>query len=581
MNANDGGTGKVDAADFLAAGGDLEAVLGAAVPMGTVAERHAGDVAAARAAIKACYVALNAPQTQREERKAAAKALSAAIPALAWLAVLAPAEWAADCNALSLESGFGEVVKNLRRAVGEAAALNEREVREEKRRRELSTRRDSQGDRTGDEPEPRVEKALLRKMKMVDGELVPGAPVPCLSNLEHIFSMDTRWATARYNRLTSLVEVGDRAQDGETDTEATIWCHRTYGLDAPVEKVVAAMRYVAIRRHAYDPLCDYLDGLTWDGVSRMSKVFADYFAVEVPEISPLPGETAPETQARAWGLLCDVTRCFFVGAVARAFDPGCKVDTMPVLSGTQGKGKSTTIEALVPDRRWFSDTHVDMSDKDRFQQLDGVWIYEMGEMDFVKGAALTRVKGYVTSRVDKYRKPYARAASENPRRTVFFGSTNDREFVDDTSGLRRFVPLQCRANGVMDPEGLGKVRDQVWAEAVYRWRAGLAWHLPQESVVALASHAEQFRTVNPWEQPILTFLFSDDSEMRAKRAELANGFHVNDVLAFLGVPMERRQDMRAVKTITGILQAQGCEKRRGGSHDGSRPRLWQFPAARK
>jgi len=571
---------KIDAADYLKAGGDLEAALRDAKPMGTVSERHGVDVARARAALAAAATALGAPQVQRAEQKAVAKALGGAVADLGWLAVLYPAEWAAACNVLSTEPGFGEAVKNLRRAVSEASALAEREVREEKRRKDLATRQDSHGQRAGDDPEPAVERALLRKMKMVDGELVPGSPLPCLSNLEHIFALDSRWQGAKYNKLTSLVEVNGREQDAETDTESAIWCHRTYSLDAPVEKVVAAMRYVAIRQHAYDPLRDYLDGLAWDGEDRISGLFQRYFAVADLDldVAEFMGrvETDKERRARANDLIAKVSRCFFIGAVARAYEPGCKVDSMPVFVGTQGKRKSTTIRALVPHADWFSDTHVNMSDKDRFQQLDGVWIYEMGEMDFVRGAALTRVKGYITSQTDRYRKPYAHAASKNPRRTVFFGSTNLEEFVDDSTGMRRFVPVKCDKDRDMDPEGLALVRDQVWAQAVYLWRAGTPHHLAPADEGQLATHAERFRITSPWEEPIAAFLASDE-----KRTEYADGFHINVILGHLGIAMDKREDNRLIARATGILSAMGCEKGRAGSHGGPRPRVWKFPKAEK
>lgn len=554
-----------DLGDYLAGGGNLDEVFGSAVHAVPLAERGAPAVARARAMVAEVVLLLSAPQVDAEERAKAAKRITAAVPDLAWLAVLHPAEYSQALAGVQAAGRLTEVVKAVKRAVKDAAEPLAGEKRAEERRAAARAREVVAAPRLGADPEPAVLAAIERKVRVVDGEAVPGTALPSLSNLEIIFARDSRWKAARYNLFTSLVEVGETAQDETSDVEAAIWCHRTYDLEAPVEKVVQALRYVAMKQHAYDPLTDYLDGLTWDGTPRVRGVLRDYFAAARPY-----GDVERDGIDRD-ELLELISARFLVSAVARAYEPGCKVDEMIVLVGVQGKGKSRTLRALCPRGEWFSDTHVDMRDKDRFQLLDGVWLYEMGEMDHLRGVEMSRVKGYVSSQADRYRKPYARAATRNLRRTVFLGSVNEREFVDDTTGLRRFEPVACEADRMMDSEGMEAVRDQVWAEAVVMYRAGFPWRMPDAAKAAMAEHADAFRIISPWEDPIRAFLFGSET-----RATFAEGFGVNDVLHSLGVPVEKRQQMSLIRTATGIMAMLGCTKRKVRS-GGTTRWAWSFP----
>lgn len=143
--------------------------------------------------------------------------------------------------------------------------------------------------------------------------------------------------------------------------------------------------------------------------------------------------------------------------------------------------------------------------------------------------------------------------------------------MDDFSGMRRFWPVRCAKDRMMDPEGIASVRDQLWAEAVHLYRAGHAWHLSEMASKAVADQSEAFRVVSPWEDPIRQFLA--DPEVRANHSF---GFHVNDVLAKLSVPMDRRTDMRLIKVATGILSAMGCVKKQARV-SGRKAWMWSFP----
>ena len=402
---------------------------------------------------------------------------------------------------------------------------------------------------------------LARKMRAVDGVEIPGRPYPSGVNVETVLTHDPRWQRwLRFNLFAGRIEVDGKPRTDVLDTKVALWLHRVYDLEVGTERVAEVLAYVAQTRRAYDPLKEYLDSLTWDGVRRVDTLLQRAFAVEVPE------------GAGGSDLVSCIARCFVVSAVARALDPGCKVDTQLVLVGTQGKGKSTALAALCPRREWFCDTQIDMQSKDRFAALDGVWIYENSEMDLLRGAALSRLKGYLTSQVDRYRASYGRNAEDHRRRTVFVGSCNEREFVDDRTGMRRFMPLFVRHDGTMDVATILAERDQLWAEAVVAYRQGVPWHLGEKARVAMAEHSESYRIVSAWEEPIAEFIRDPERAL----LESAAGFHVNDVMAHLDIPLERRHDTRLIMRATSILSALGCEKRRP-QREGLREWRWFRP----
>lgn len=411
---------------------------------------------------------------------------------------------------------------------------------------------------TGEQPDPSVMIRLARKMRIVNGVEFPGRPYPSAVNVETVLTHDARWKKwLKYNDFGGRVEVDKKPRTDVIDTKVALWLHRVYDLELSTDRVAEVLVYVAQTRYRYDPLRDYLSALSWDGVKRIDTILQRAFAVETPD------------HAHGDELVSCIARCFFVSAVARAFDPGCKVDTQLVLVGTQGKGKSTALAALCPNRAWFSDTQIDMASKDRFQALDGVWLYENSEMDLLRGAALSRLKGFLTSQVDRYRSSYGRNVEDHPRRTVFLGSCNDREFVDDPTGMRRFMPLCVRGDGAMDVAIVTSERDQLWAEAVAMYRDGLPWHLDADGRAAMADHADGYRVVNAWEEPIQEFLTDPEKALLSHES----GFHVNDVLAHLDIPLERRGEMRLVGRVTAILVAMGCRKERRRSDDG---RQWRW-----
>lgn len=294
--------------------------------------------------------------------------------------------------------------------------------------------------------------------------------------------------------------------------------------------------------HRYHPIRAWLDGLKWDQVPRLSHWLRNFVGA--------PDDEYTRSIARWWP----------ISAVARIYKPGCKVDHMIILEGAQGIKKSTILEALVPERSYFRDTPIDLTNKDSFGALRGKWIIEWSELDALSKADFRRVKAYVSSAVDSYRPPYARRDIDAPRQCVFAGTTNERQYLSDPTGNRRFWPVPC---SFADVEGLSSVRDQLWAEAVYLFANGAQWWPSTvESDQATAEAQEARRRVDPWEDSLTSWLTG--------RTDVT----VNEALLHLCVPLERRQVADGTR-VGGILARLGwIPMRRPG---GNRERYWAAP----
>lgn len=270
-------------------------------------------------------------------------------------------------------------------------------------------------------------------------------------------------------------DMKDRTTDCWSDSDDAglrRYLEKIYDIDSAV-KIRDAVE-LAMLQNKRHPVREYLRGLTWDGVKRADAIFVDYL------------DAADTVYTR------EVTRKSLLGAVARIMKPGCKHDHILVLVGPQGCRKSTTIAKL--GKAWFSDSLFTLTGKEAYEQLQGCWIIEMGEMAATRKAELEQIKHFTSKQSDSFRAAYARRTQDHPRQCAFFGSTNDDEFLKDPTGGRRFWPVVVTARGCELADAFTEdLVDQVWAEIVVRYDAGEKWHLSSE-VEAMACEVQAAHT---------------------------------------------------------------------------------------
>lgn len=247
---------------------------------------------------------------------------------------------------------------------------------------------------------------------------------------------------------------------------------------------------IVARENQFDPVRQYLDGLTWDGVARLDTVLIRLFGAE------------DSRYVRA------ITRKWAVAGVRRIFEPGCKFDTMLVLIGDQGCGKSQF--ARVMSRGWFCDSIQRIDNKDAYDQLLGTWIVEMSELSATKKADNEAIKAFYSKQVDTFRQAYAHRTAEFPRRCIFIGTTNDRSFIKDETGGRRFWPVELTAQREDVVERLAATEaeaDQLWAEAVVRYQAGERTWEDDNEVLEQAREAQiRYAQEDEWQGMIEQYL---------------------------------------------------------------------------
>jgi predicted P-loop ATPase len=301
----------------------------------------------------------------------------------------------------------------------------------------------------------------------------------------------------------------------------------------------AAVELVAMDG-GYHPVRDYLDSIKWDDVDRLDGWLSKYCGAVVSDYTSA------------------VSRCILIGAVARLYNPGCKVDNVPIFEGLQGVGKSTMAEAMFSP--WFTDDMPDLGSKDGAMQTAGVWMIELGELDAMSRGEVSKIKAFIARKVDRFRPPYGRRVVEFPRQCVFWGTTNGTGYLKDETGARRYWPIEC---GKLDVGGLRKVRDQLWAEACQRYRDGKAWWIAKPDVLSAAEEQQADRYGDDvWTDDVITFI--DPLASTTIPDILRDG---------LSVPTERLGQVE-MNRVARILRANGWVRFQKRDEDGRRQ--WRY-----
>ncbi len=233
----------------------------------------------------------------------------------------------------------------------------------------------------------------------------------------------------------------------------------------------------------YDPLIDYLDSLQWDKQPRLETMLHWYCGANDSALNSAIGTA------------------FMVAAVRRARRPGTKCEFIPVLEGAQGSGKTTMLRVLAVRPEWYSDQELlHANAREQQEALAGKWIYELAELDGARLGDVGRLKTFASRDSDRARPAYGRMAVEQPRRCIFVGTTNESQYLRDTTGNRRFWPVKI---GEVDLQLLVAERDQLWAEAVCLEAAGHVGNIPPE-LWGAAAEQQAARTVqDPWDDALM------------------------------------------------------------------------------
>ena len=313
-----------------------------------------------------------------------------------------------------------------------------------------------------------------------------GNPIRTIENFLRIMRSDPFYKDVRLNLLNGMPEITrDGRRRSWTDSDEAASKHYTeqkYSLFS-ADRHEAAFK-ILLREREYHPIRDYLDGLKWDGNPRIESFLTRW----------LNADDTPYTR--------EVSRLIFAGGINRLYCPGCKFDLMPVLIGSkQGEGKSTIVRWLAMSDEFYGEVS-DFDGQKAIEQVFGVWMAEVGEL-----LALTRareqegIKAFLTRQVDRYRKPYERFVSESPRQCVFIGTTNDRQFLSDKTGNRRFLPVVVKSTGrdLFDHEKeIRAYIKQAWAEARVRFRKNQLPPVEDRALIETIKAAQEQALEDDW-----------------------------------------------------------------------------------
>lgn len=328
-------------------------------------------------------------------------------------------------------------------------------------------------------------KAALREEKLAKREAKGGPvlrlnredrPEPSFMNCCRVLTDDPRLAgRIWYNEFKGVVMLTE--DDGKSSVPCTVTERRQlrailgeqYDLHVSNETMRDGLEHVAQsdRRH---PIRDYLNALKWDGVERLKSLARLGFC----------GDVGEEEAAYSGTLLTRWT----MSAVARILYPGCQADSMIVLVGPQGLGKSSAVRALVGGNGWFNDNSISADEKRAIMEVPAFWVHEMAELAAMKTRDVETMKLFVTRRTDTGVVMHGQDVTTVPRHSVFFGTTNAPDFLVDPTGNRRFWAIRTVA---IDLTWIAANRDQLWAEATRRVLAGEPWHLTAEESAAVAA----------------------------------------------------------------------------------------------
>ena len=283
-----------------------------------------------------------------------------------------------------------------------------------------------------------------------------GAPTATMYNTK--YALHLLGHEFSYDAFAGKVYFGAEECDNKIYIQFRDEIRGQFGFDPGSDCTFDAIHALAYANQ-YHAVVRLLDNLPeWDGVERLDTWLTTYVGAVDSELN------------RA------IAKIILVAAVRRVRSPGCKFDTAVILEGEQGGGKSAALEILA--YTYYSDAGIiHLSEKEQMEKLQGVWIYEMAELDGLNRAETGKAKAFLSRKHDRGRPAYGRSVEQRPRQCVFFGTTNHKDYLRDETGNRRFWPV--RVTGTVALEKLAADRDQLWAEANYYEAQGFSIVLPE------------------------------------------------------------------------------------------------------
>lgn len=339
---------------------------------------------------------------------------------------------------------------------------------------------------------------------------------------EFRWMLDTPWGTKAGDRFTDL----DLIRFKE-------YVAKNHNGEFTQNLIMEAMTRWA-DENRFHPVRDWLNTLEWDGVPRLNTWLVRYAGAEDK------GQEA---------YVAEVSRRVLIAMVKRVMEPGCKFDSVLILEGVQGAGKSSLARALAGE--WFTDEKIVIGDKDSILSMIGNWVVELGELSALRKSDLEDLKAFISRPTDRIRKPYARTVGNYDRQSIFIGTTNGKDYLKDITGARRFWPIKVCDN--VNWKGFNKVRDQIFAEAftAHGWGEDV-WIVGEDAKAQAVEAQEARRQRDELENLIGQIITEEKFKTPFTLSEL--GAH-HKLVAMGGF----RMDYQMQRRLGAILKLQGFE----------------------
>lgn len=380
--------------------------------------------------------------------------------------------------------------------------------------------------------------SMLQMMTTKDGTK---AVRPTKRNAYLIISHDRRWKKKVWkDDFRNVLMLADQEYRDTDDTRIAIWLEKVYDMRLSTGLVTEVASLIGEERKR-NPLIEWLDSCTWDGTPRISEWL-------------IRGVGAADNELHR-----DVARRWLIQAVARAVQPGCKADTVLILIGKQGARKSTAFRTLAGEQ-YFCDTPMDIGSPNAYAQIQRTWIYEVAELDSIRKSANSATKAFLSAQEDTYRPAYGRHAVTKKRHCVFCGTTNEKSFISDMTGSRRFWPVEV---GTVNLDWLNANREQLWAEAVVAYRNNESWWLQDDREDDLQQVSDEYRQQDPWEEILVVWMDTRYQSQVTTQEIMQEGLKLEPY------QMSKPSEMR----VGTIMRSLGYERVRK-MHKGTRTYLW-------